>query len=142
MKNHKVASIDYETLVRKLKKHLKKVPYADEIVIRSFVSEYLNPKRDNAFIFGDELAEEVVNILYHLHPRIKRIIDKSRSEARGHAVNLPSIVGKTITLPKVSVPFPNLTADMICNVDSGILMSNNKTSLEDIITKNSFMRNL
>ena len=92
--------IDYEQLLGKLKKHLKRVDCPDIATIKYFVHDYLYPKTKKVHHvdLDDPLVVQVSNILYDLSPRVKRVVDANKDRLNG---SVSSLIGKTITLPKV-----------------------------------------
>jgi hypothetical protein len=97
--------IDYEQLLGKLKKHLKRVQHADIATIKYFVHDYIYPKTKKVHHvdLDDPLVVQVSDILYDLSPRVKRIVDADKDRLNG---SFPSLMGKTITLPKIRSKFP------------------------------------
>ena len=94
--------IDYEQLLGKLKKHLKRVQCPDIATIKYFVHDYLYPKNKTKKVYhvniDDPLVIEVTNILYDLSPRVKRIVDLNKDKLNGSY--------DPFNLPKIKAPFP------------------------------------
>ena len=91
--------IDYEQLLGKLKKHLKRVQCPDIATIKYFVHDYLYPKNKTKKVYhvnlSDPLVIEVTNILYDLSPRVKRIVDLNKDKLNG------SLTYTSINFPKI-----------------------------------------
>lgn len=110
----KTLNIDYEDLVGKLKKHLKRLKShvsfnPGEYDVRYFVYQYLYKIDDikNAIVDpNDPLTVEVTNILYDLHPRIRQAIDRTRKPK--YTTPPPfGTLSSPITMPKIKAPWPD-----------------------------------
>lgn len=88
-------NLDYEKLLKKLKKYLKNNVGLREYDIKRFVSEYLYESEDfsNLSSNHDLLISEIVNTLYNLSSRVKRIIDEEGNNSnKGITIKFYDIV--------------------------------------------------
>lgn len=101
--------IDYEQLLGKLKKHLKRVDYPDIATIKYFVHDYLYPKTKKVhhIDLNDQLVVQVSDILYDLSPRVKRIVDANKNRLNGGPSFGRIMTFPNVTFPNVRAPFPN-----------------------------------
>ncbi len=118
--------IDYEQLLGKLKKHLKRIEHPDILTIRYFVFDYLYPPKNKKDQHGRFFADindssviKVVNVLYDLSPRVKLIIDNNTDKLNGGYTGL---LPRTITIPKIKKPFPKFPIfnETFDNIDSKV----------------------